>query len=306
MEKSDRIQLIVVKDDLANYERFTVSKKVIVTVGTLFGVFLVFLSIFSIYAASKLLELSQSEGNLRDEISRLELELSQTKKENEELKETVAQLKQEKRETVEELAKRLEIINSLMKKVGLKVDTSEGKGGTAVPLSKILTEDDVDLDLSSLIPQVDRMIKEFKTVPIGYPTYGRITSPFGLRINPITGRAEFHLGVDIANRWGTPIRTPADGKVIRAGYCGLMGRCVEIDHGNGIETYYGHLSKILVHKGEKVKRGEIIGLMGSTGRSTGPHLHYAVKFRGKIENPKIFLEALKNVKEEKRGRNHRG
>jgi len=306
MEKNNRIQLIVVKDDLANYRRFTISKRVIVTVGTIFAVFLVFLSIFSIYAASKLLELSQSEGNLRDEISRLELELSQTKKENAELKETVAQLKQEKRETVEELAKRLEIINSLMKEVGLKVDTSEGEGGTAVPISKILTENDVDVDLSSLIPQVDRMIKEFKTVPIGYPTYGRITSSFGLRINPITGRPEFHLGVDIANRWGTPIRTPADGKVIRAGYCGLMGKCVEIDHGNGIETYYGHLSKILVHKGEKVKRGEIIGLMGSTGRSTGPHLHYTVKFKGKIVNPEIFLEALKNVKEEKRGRDRRG
>lgn len=306
MEKNNRIQLIVVKDDLANYRRFTISKRVIVTVGTIFAVFLVFLSIFSIYAASKLLELSQSEGNLRDEISRLELELSQTKKENSELKETVAQLKQEKRETVEELAKRLEIINSLMKEVGLKVDTSEGEGGTAVPISKILTENDVDVDLSSLIPQVDRMIKEFKTVPIGYPTYGRITSSFGLRINPITGRPEFHLGVDIANRWGTPIRTPADGKVIRAGYCGLMGKCVEIDHGNGIETYYGHLSKILVHKGEKVKRGEIIGLMGSTGRSTGPHLHYTVKFKGKIVNPEIFLEALKNVKEEKRGRDRRG
>ncbi len=306
MEKNDRIQLIVVKDNLANYRRFSVSKRLIVTAGTLFGVFLVFLSIFSIYAASKLMELSKSEGNLRDEISRLELELSQTKRENAELKETVAQLREEKRETVEKLAKRLEIINSLMKKVGLKVDTSEGEGGTAIPLTKLLTDSSVNVDLSSLIPQVDRMIKEFKTVPVGYPTYGRITSPFGLRINPITGKPEFHLGVDIANRWGTPIRTPADGKVVRAGYCGLMGKCVEIDHGNGIQTYYGHLSKILVHRGERVKRGEIIGLMGSTGRSTGPHLHYAVKFKGKIVNPQIFLEALKNVKKEERRRNSRG
>ena len=304
MEKSNRIQLIVVKDELANYRRFSVSKRVIVTVGTIFAVFLLFLSVFSIYAASKLMELSKSEGNLRDEISRLELELSQAKKENAELKETVAKLKIERKETVEELAKRLEIINSLMKKVGLKVDTSEGEGGTAIPLSKLLN--DVDVDLSSLIPQVDRMIKEFKTVPIGYPTYGRITSPFGLRINPVTGRPEFHLGVDIANRWGTPVRTPADGRVVKAGYCGLMGRCVEIDHGNGIETYYGHLSKILVHRGEKVKRGEIIGLMGSSGRSTGPHLHYAIRFRGKIVNPKIFLEAPQNVKEEERGRDRRG
>ena len=306
MEKNDRIQLIVVKDNLANYSRFSIPKKLVVTAGTILAVFLIFLSIFSIYAASKLMELSKSEGNLRDEISRLELELSQTKKENAELKETVAKLKTERKETVEELAKRLEIINSLMKKVGLKVDTSEGEGGTAIPLSKLLNENDVDVDLSSLIPQVDRMIKEFKTVPIGYPTYGRITSPFGLRINPVTGKPEFHLGVDIANRWGTPVRTPADGRVVKAGYCGLMGRCVEIDHGNGIVTYYGHLSKVLVHTGEQVKRGEIIGLMGSTGRSTGPHLHYSVKFRGKIVNPEIFLEATENVKKKKGGRGVRG
>lgn len=306
MGRNDRIQVIIVKDEVANYQQFSTSKKLILTLATVFGVFLVFLTLFSVYAASKLIELSNSEGKLRDRISQLELLLTEKEKENAELKETVAKLKKEKRETVEELARRLEVINSLMKKVGLKVDTSNGEGGTAIPISQLITDSQVDLDLSGLIPQIDRMIKEFKAVPIGYPTYGRITSGFGLRINPITGRPEFHLGVDIADRWGTPVRSTGEGVVVKAGFCGLMGRCIEIDHGNGIQTYYGHLSKILVHRGDRVKRGEIIGLMGSSGRSTGPHLHYTVKFRGKIVNPKIFLEALKDVgKEEGRG-NRRG
>ncbi len=306
MEKSNRIQVIVVKDNLANYRRFSVSKRALVSLVTIFSIFIIFLCIFSVYAASKLMELSKSEGELRRQISQLELQLSRTQKENAQLKETVAKLKEEKKETVEELARRLEIINSLMKKVGLKVDTSGGEGGNAIPLSKLLTDDSVDVDVSSLIPQIDRMIKEFKTVPLGYPTYGRITSPFGLRVNPITGKPEFHLGIDIANRWGTPVRSPADGRVVKAGYCGLLGKCIEIDHGNGIQTYYGHLAKVLVRKGERVKRGEIIGLMGSSGRSTGPHLHYSVKFRGKIVNPEPFLEAPENVEKEKRRGNGRG
>ncbi len=305
MDRNGRIQVIVVKDELANYKQFSASKRLILSLITIFGVFLIFLCIFSIYAASRLMELSKTEWKLKDKISQLELRLSQTEKENAKLKEAVAKLKTEKRKTVEELAKRLETINSLMKKVGLKIDSSSGEGGIAVPLSQLLSYDDVDLDLNSLIPQVDKMIKKFKSVPIGYPTYGRITSPFGLRVNPITGRPEFHLGVDIANRWRTPVRSPADGKVVKAGYCGALGKCIEIDHGNGIQTYYGHLSKILVRRGDVVKRGEIIGLMGNSGRSTGPHLHYAVKFRGKIVNPKIFLEAPENAGKEKGRRNSR-
>ena len=129
MEKSNRIQVIVVKDSLANYRRFSVSKRVLVFLAAAFSVFLFSLCSFSIYAALKLTELSKSEGELRSEISQLKLQLSRTQKENAQLKETVAKLKEEKRETVEELARRLEIINSLMKKVGLKVDTSGGEGG---------------------------------------------------------------------------------------------------------------------------------------------------------------------------------
>ncbi len=306
MGMDDKIQVIVVKDDLANYKRFTTSKRLLLTIVTVFSVSLFLLCAFSIYAISKLMTLTRVEGELRDRVNQLEIELSQTQEENTKLRTTVAKLKEERRKTVEELAKRLEIINSLMKNVGIKVNSRNGEGGSAVPLSQILSSDEVEVDLSNLIPQVDQMIKKFKTVPIGYPTYGRITSSFGPRINPVTGKPEFHLGVDIANYRGTPIRSTGDGRVIKAGYCGLLGKCVEIDHGNGIRTFYGHLSKLLVHRGEKVKRGEIIGFMGNTGRSTGPHLHYAVKFKGRFVNPKIFMEVPENAGKEKGGRSERG
>ena len=106
---------------------------------------------------------------------------------------------------------------------------------------------------------------------------GWISSKFGYRLSPFSGKQEFHSGVDIACQKGTPIKATADGKVLYAGVKGLMGKTVVIDHGFGIKTRYGHLNKIRVTKGQNVTRDEIIGEMGSTGRSTGPHVHYEVR-----------------------------
>ncbi len=115
------------------------------------------------------------------------------------------------------------------------------------------------------------------------------TSNFGVRGNPFGGSAEFHPGVDIQCATGTPVYATADGTVDRAERAGGYGNLVEIDHGRGIQTRYGHLSKILVTAGQKVKRGQLIALSGSTGRSTGPHLHYEVRIDGRPVNPIPFL-----------------
>ncbi len=297
----DKFQIILIKDEFANYLRLSISKKVLLTFVSILSISFVFFAFYSVYAFLKLKKYNSEKKVLLSNIENLERNLNEVKRENSQLHEKVSILEKKRIETVQELARRIEIINSLMKKVGLNVKEKGGEGGLSIPLSKIFTEDDVDFDGKEIIKQIDNLIKKFNHVPIGYPTYGRITSPYGLRINPITGKLEFHLGVDIANYWGTPIRTSADGKVVKAGNCGLMGKCVEIDHGNGIKTYYGHMCKILVRKGQIVRNGEIIGLMGSTGRSTGPHLHYSVKVNGKIVNPKLFLEAVRNVRK-KEGR----
>jgi murein DD-endopeptidase MepM/ murein hydrolase activator NlpD len=116
------------------------------------------------------------------------------------------------------------------------------------------------------------------------------TSNFGVRSDPFRGTAAMHSGVDIPGPVGTPIYATADGLVGRAERSGGYGNLVEINHGKGIQTRYGHLSKILVEPLARVKRGQLIALMGSTGRSTGPHLHYEVRIDGHAVSPVPFLQ----------------
>lgn len=121
------------------------------------------------------------------------------------------------------------------------------------------------------------------------PAKGWVSSEFGYRVSPFTGRRELHRGMDIANHVGTPIIAPADGVVTHAEKQWLIGNMVTIDHGYGMVTRYGHLDKFLVKKGERVKRGRKIALMGNTGRSTGPHVHYEVRLNGVPVDPRKYM-----------------
>ena len=123
--------------------------------------------------------------------------------------------------------------------------------------------------------------------PVAHLNY---TSNYGIRSDPFRGTAAMHAGVDSPGPVGTPIYATADGMVDRAERAGGYGNMVELDHGKGIQTRYGHLSKILVEPGTRVHRGQLIALMGSTGRSTGPHLHYEVRIDGRAVNPVPFLQ----------------
>lgn len=125
--------------------------------------------------------------------------------------------------------------------------------------------------------------------PSIWPVRGWISSRFGYRTSPFTRRRELHKGVDIVNRAGTPVVATADGRVVFTGYNGGYGKLVTIDHGLGKLTKYGHLSRILVENGAQVVRGQKIALLGNTGRSTGPHLHYEVVVDGSSVNPADFL-----------------
>lgn len=126
-------------------------------------------------------------------------------------------------------------------------------------------------------------------VPTLWPVAGRITAPFGARIDPFNGEGEFHRGIDIATNYGTPIIAPADGEVTFAGFMNGYGRMVVINHGSGIITRYGHLSAFAVSEGQQIKRGDTIGYVGLSGRSTGPHLHYEVWVHGTPVNPYKYL-----------------
>ena len=117
----------------------------------------------------------------------------------------------------------------------------------------------------------------------------RISSYYGWRIHPITGRRKFHDGLDIAANTGNPVYVYTDGKVVQAGWNGGYGLSILVDHGNGLQTRYAHLSKIYVKVGQKVKTGERIGAVGSTGNSTGPHLHFEVIKNGQTKNPLNYI-----------------
>ena len=125
--------------------------------------------------------------------------------------------------------------------------------------------------------------------PSIWPVKGWVNDGFGMRTSPFTGEKEFHKGLDISTRKGSPIIAPADGYVSVVGQNYSFGNYITISHGYGYKTRYGHLSKVMVKKGQAVKRGDTIGLVGSTGRSTGPHLHYEVFVEGVQVNPKRFI-----------------
>jgi murein DD-endopeptidase MepM/ murein hydrolase activator NlpD len=127
------------------------------------------------------------------------------------------------------------------------------------------------------------------STPSIWPTRGWVSSGFGYRISPFTNEKEFHKGIDISTRMKTPIIAPADGVIATTGKDHGMGKMLTINHGYGVKTRYGHLSKILVKNGQYVKRGENIGLVGNTGRSTGPHLHYEVYLNGLPVNPFRYI-----------------
>ena len=132
--------------------------------------------------------------------------------------------------------------------------------------------------------------------PIGIPS--RVTSPFGMRIDPFRKRPSWHGGIDMGAGWNAPIVAAGPGKVIFAGSKAGYGRVVDVDHGGGFESRYAHLKRIIAKKGQDVVIGDKLGTMGSTGRSTGPHLHYEVLFHGKQYNPVEFIKAGKHVHED--------
>lgn len=144
--------------------------------------------------------------------------------------------------------------------------------------------------LDHLADTAGERVERWAATPSIWPVKGPITSKFGPRVSPFTGKTAFHSGLDIGSPGGREVKSPATGKVVVAGYDTRMGNFIRINHGFGIETTYGHLSKILVKYGKKVKRGDVLGKVGSTGKfSTGPHLHYQVAINDKVVNPVQYI-----------------
>lgn len=141
----------------------------------------------------------------------------------------------------------------------------------------------------SLFKSLENQITAMASTPSIRPTKGLITSTFGYRKSPFTGLRDFHSGLDIGAKIGSPVKATADGKVTFADRQGYLGKLVVIDHGHGLITRYAHLSKILINCGDIVKKGEIVGKVGNTGKSTGSHLHYEVHLDGVPVNPLKYI-----------------
>ncbi|HEX9113331.1 MAG TPA: M23 family metallopeptidase, partial [Nitrospirota bacterium] len=146
-----------------------------------------------------------------------------------------------------------------------------------------------ETSLQALIEYFEDKRSMYASTPAGWPVRGWITSPYGNRRSPFSGQLTFHEGIDIAAQTGTPVTAPADGVVVKAGFGSGYGNMVEISHGYGIKTVFGHNSRLNVKAGQRVRRGDVIAYVGDSGSSTGPHLHYEVRLNGLPVNPVKYI-----------------
>ena len=182
----------------------------------------------------------------------------------------------------------------------LPPELMEQEGITSLGAQKVaLLSDAADLlavnasergdSLLLLVGALEEKGHRLASMPSVWPAKGWLTSRFGPRVSPFTGRRQLHAGIDIAARAGTPIHSPARGRVKSVGSRGPLGNSLIIDHGYGLRTFYGHTKEIFVKPGETVERGQKVAEIGSSGRSTGPHLHYAIHVEGKARDPLNYI-----------------
>lgn len=190
-------------------------------------------------------------------------------------------------------------IAQALEDAGLPVDSEYGKQGIGGPLVAVDTASMFDTKVNELdeaLSHLEAMKKEARKFPIANPAPGRgVSSSFGVRRDPLIGMPAMHAGLDFRAPSGSPALVTAPGTVTKAGWNGGYGRMVEVDHGNGFSSRYAHLSKIRVKVGQKLSTGDTVGDVGSSGRSTGPHLHYEIRRDGNAIDPVRFLKAGRKV-----------
>jgi murein DD-endopeptidase MepM/ murein hydrolase activator NlpD len=188
---------------------------------------------------------------------------------------------------VQAIEGKLKNINDYLRKRGLKGFSTKAIGGDANAEGAKLTDKEVYIAYNNYLA---KLVNSVAFTPMGYPRVSSMTSFFGYRSDPFNSdHAEFHPGIDFQGRKGDEVRSTANGRIVFAGWSNGYGNCIRIQHANDFETLYGHLSRIGVKVGEQVTVGEKIGAVGSTGHSTGTHLHYEVRKNGKPINPVKFL-----------------
>lgn len=224
----------------------------------------------------------------------------------------IAALQSSRREVLrrihEETASHVSALERVIDRAGLDVDrllassraTASGQGGPFIEAGAALRAPLAPgAELASLNAQLSRWeaLRELiRRLPLAPPLDAfSVSSPFGERSDPINGRPAIHEGLDLAAPMRSPVYATAPGRVVHAGWLGRYGRLVVVDHGAGVTTRYGHLAKILVKKGDEVEFGDEVGLLGNSGRSTGAHLHYEVRYNREPKDPMTFIKAGRHV-----------
>ncbi len=239
-----------------------------------------------------------SAVNRRAEVQRLRSENQQLAEVNQRLEDTVVAV-QGRLDEFEERTARLALAAGMATDpVGFEDRTvGEERIGSGGPYDRLpgspatlqLQGDLIGKKLDDVEESLESQTRVFAATPSIMPVMGLMTDGFGRRKDPFTGRRAFHRGLDISARRGTPVQAPAGGVVVFTGRNGGLGKTIRVAHGFGFMTVYGHLDSIAVEPGDEVRRGTVLGALGSSGRSTGPHLHYEVHVDGAAVNPLYYM-----------------
>ena len=261
--------------------------------------------------ALKPTERSLGVGGMEDVLhdrNRVQAESSRLKARLDTIEERLGELHVAQQSTMTQLARRalsnLDEVRDVIAGLGLDANRVLGRvapqpqggvGGPFIPASPSDSSPAVQVGFGAADRAVERwegVQRALRALPLGAPVEQvSVMSPFGRRIDPFNGLAAFHSGMDLGGAMGMPIHATAPGRVTYVGTNGNYGRMIEIDHGQGLSTRYAHLSRFLVRPGERIHYGQTIGLMGSSGRSTGVHVHYEVLIDGKPRDPTKFIQA---------------
>lgn len=295
------LSFIIVPHCAQKFKTITISQKTIKCSGGLFGLGFLVLVAFLVDYATMNVTRAKYKGLLREN--------AEQKKLINDYEQSVVKLRDVVK-NFESYAKKLNVMAGLrspevMEELGIgDGDTSELKtpveeapppqvGGQSVSLqdARALSEkaQNVTKSLDVLARYFETQTAQLASTPTIWPTIGWVSSAFSFRDDPFTGKRAFHYGIDIATNFGNPIVTTADGIVLSTGNDKMLGRNIIVGHGGALTTHYLHLSKFLVKAGEKVKRGDVIGLVGKSGKALGPHLHYEVRVNNKPVNPYDYI-----------------
>jgi murein DD-endopeptidase MepM/ murein hydrolase activator NlpD len=305
--------VLVLPDAGSQIRRFHIAKPLLnalaVTAGLIFVAFL-FLIYQTVSHTGQMLELRQlrtissEQANLLQKFERLENQMTQLQAFDHRLR-TAAGLEVKNVESsIVGVGGADTFSSSAMLVAALAHQTSSTGSSTKLRTDNLGGEldrlnremNDRNKSFQGLIQALEAKRSLLVSTPTVWPVKGWLTAGFGHRRSPFTGRREMHEGVDIANSVGTPIIAPADGVVTYAGPLGSFGNAVSINHGNKISTFYAHLQQHKVSQGQRVRRGDVIGLVGATGRSTGPHLHYEIQVNEVPVDPTKYVIDPESVK----------